>query len=440
MSLLRQLFGPSKDEVWQELCRQIGADWVDPNFWNSAKVQVRHGHWLLTLDTFVVSTGKSSTTYTRMRAPFVNYDGFRFTFYRAGLFTEMGKAILGTQDLAFPEDPLFDKAFVIQSNSPERVYRLLRHEPIRSRIAAQPQLYFTLKQAGGMWAQKFPPGVDELHFQVVGVIRDLDHLRWLFELFAETMNHLGHLDSGHRDDPRLLLADLAGPGGQVMQDQAVIWDGNRIRRSAARSLGELREERAVAALLAALAEPDAGLRCEAATALGRIGQPGAAVHLIPLLGDRELGEGAAGTVSAAAEGALKALGQEAWVKAFHRALGGEPTALAGLGPVERPRFTQALRSLLAGDDGALLMAAGRALVELGAVEAAPDLQKAARRLKRAQPETFAALDDCAEALRRHQALPRPADTPTPAPETLPLPAAPAAGDAATLPRPSGALD
>jgi hypothetical protein len=41
----------------------------------------------------------------------------------------------------------------------------------------------------------FPAGVDELKFQVAGVIKDLDRLKLLYELFAETLDELCRMGS-----------------------------------------------------------------------------------------------------------------------------------------------------------------------------------------------------------------------------------------------------
>ncbi len=75
-------FGPSKDEVWRELSQEIGAEYVEGGFWKGSKVQAHVGPWTITLDTYTTSSGESSTTYTRMRAPYINPEAFRFTIYR----------------------------------------------------------------------------------------------------------------------------------------------------------------------------------------------------------------------------------------------------------------------------------------------------------------------------------------------------------------------
>jgi len=87
MGFLRELFGPSREEVWSQLCDQIGAQYVSGGFWKGDKVIARYGPWTITLDTYTVSSNDTSTTYTRMRAPYVNKDGFRFTICRHGFFS-----------------------------------------------------------------------------------------------------------------------------------------------------------------------------------------------------------------------------------------------------------------------------------------------------------------------------------------------------------------
>src|SRR5215218_2767009 len=78
-----KLFGPSRDDVWAALAAETGARFEKGGFWSGrARVVADVPPWQVVLDTYTVSNGKTSTTYTRMRAPFVNADGFRFTVYR----------------------------------------------------------------------------------------------------------------------------------------------------------------------------------------------------------------------------------------------------------------------------------------------------------------------------------------------------------------------
>ena len=122
MGVLKSIFGPSKDEIWSQIAGDVGGEFIDGGFWRKDVLVYKHGEWQILLDTYTVSTGNSSTTYTRMRAPFVNKDGLYFKIYREGLFSSIGK-FFGMQDIQI-WDPFFDEQFIIKGNSPEKVRRL----------------------------------------------------------------------------------------------------------------------------------------------------------------------------------------------------------------------------------------------------------------------------------------------------------------------------
>lgn len=203
MGILREMFGPSKDEIWRQLCSEIGADFVEGGFWRGSKVQARVKEWTITLDTHTVSHGKSSTTYTRMRAPYVNPDEFRFTIYRKGFFSGLGK-MLGMQDVEVGHQE-FDDAFIIKGNSESKLRALFANPRIRQLIEAQPSIHLEVKNDEGWFGPAFPDGVDELYFQVVGVVKDVERLKSVFDLFSEVLNHLCHIGSAYKTDPNLAL-------------------------------------------------------------------------------------------------------------------------------------------------------------------------------------------------------------------------------------------
>jgi len=203
VTFLRTLFGPSTQEVWRKLCAEIGAQYVDGGFWKGNKVQGAHGPWTITLDTYTVSTGKSSTTYTRMRAPFVDSDGFRFTVYRKRIFSEIGKW-LGMQDIEIG-DTNFDQDFILKSNQEPKLRELLGSSRIRELINQQPEIYFSVKDDEGFFSSSFPEGVDELYFQVVGVIKDVERLKSLYDLFAETLDQLCRIGAASSNAPNVSL-------------------------------------------------------------------------------------------------------------------------------------------------------------------------------------------------------------------------------------------
>jgi hypothetical protein len=203
MSILREMFGPSKDEIWRQLCVEIGADFVAGGFWRGTKVQARVKRWTVTLDVYTVSSGHSRQHYTRLRAPYVNADGFRFLVYRAGLFTDVGK-FFGMQDIAvgFPD---FDREFVIKGNDETRLRHFFSYERIRELLQAQPEVRFEVVDDEGWFGADFPDGVDELRVQIRGVIKDPGKLKQLFELFSVALDQLCMMGSAYLNNPGVAL-------------------------------------------------------------------------------------------------------------------------------------------------------------------------------------------------------------------------------------------
>ncbi len=203
MSVLRDWFGPSKDEIWRQLCTEVGADFVDGGFWRGNKVQSHVKQWTVTLDIFTVSSGHSHHHFTRLRAPYVNADGFRFLVYRRGVFSGLGK-ILGMQDveIGFPD---FDRDFVIKGNDQARLQQFFSYEKIRSLLQAQPDVRFEVVDDEGYFGAEFPQGVDELRLRTRGVIRDLSRLKQFFELFAVTLDQLCMMGSAYLNEPGVRL-------------------------------------------------------------------------------------------------------------------------------------------------------------------------------------------------------------------------------------------
>jgi hypothetical protein len=196
MGLLREIFGPSKDEVWQSLSEQMGSEFIKGGFFGKTKVVAHKNDWVITLDTYTVSTGKSSTTYTRIRAPYKNQDDIRFSIYRSSFIDDIGE-FLGFHDIKIG-DELFDNAYVIKGKEEEKVKELLSNSRIRTLIAEQPRFYLTVKDDGGWFGSYFAEGIDELYFRVPGIIKDIEQLKELFDLFAAVLDQLCLMGSAYK--------------------------------------------------------------------------------------------------------------------------------------------------------------------------------------------------------------------------------------------------
>ena len=207
MSIRRSIFGPSKDEIWRQIASDLAGEFVDGGFWEENAVTYNHGEWQIVLDarteTTYSGTMMMTMQYTRMRAPFINKDGLYFDISNEGFFSSIGK-LLGMQDIVVG-DQVFDDRFLIKGNSPDKIKLLLADDRIRELIEKQPKIHLRIKDDEGMFGTDFPDGVDELHFECAGVIKETEALKDLFELFCLILERLVQVDSAYEDDPNVTL-------------------------------------------------------------------------------------------------------------------------------------------------------------------------------------------------------------------------------------------
>ena len=197
------MFGKKREAIWRLVAEQLQGTFVKGGAWKSDRVRVDHDDWTITLDQYVVSTGKVTFIVTRMRAPFVSASPFRFTVSRTNLLSPVAR-LLGMMDIEVG-DPPFDKDFVIKANDEIRVRQLLGSTRLRELIASQKDIKFAIRDDEGWFGSKFPPGVDELVYEVIGTIEDLDRLKRLFDLFAVTLDELERIGVAKPDPPGVTL-------------------------------------------------------------------------------------------------------------------------------------------------------------------------------------------------------------------------------------------
>ena len=203
MGFLRNVFGPSKDEIWQQVADEMGGKFTDGGFLGKDVLRFQSGEWEITLDTFTKNHGKSSTTYTRMRAPFLNKNNFRFKIYHEGFFSSIGK-FFGMQDVEI-KDLIFDNRFIIKGNDENKVRLLLQDKKLRSLINIQSDILFEVKDDNGWFGHSFPDGVDEVYFERMYVMKNIDELKKLFELFSLTLERLVEMDTAYKSNPQIRL-------------------------------------------------------------------------------------------------------------------------------------------------------------------------------------------------------------------------------------------
>lgn len=198
------LFGKSIKEVWRQLSEDINANYYEGTLFIGPRIWYTFNKWTIYLDTYTVSTGKSSTTYTRMRVPFINSRKFKFKIYRKGVFSNIGKT-LGMQDIEIGYDDWFDRDFIIKGNDELLLVRLLQNHNIRNLIEKQKNIVLEIKDNEGKFGTKFNENESVLSFMVSGVIKDIDRLKSLFSLFEKLIDEFESIGITINQAPEITL-------------------------------------------------------------------------------------------------------------------------------------------------------------------------------------------------------------------------------------------
>lgn len=203
MSVFKKMFGPSQEEVWSQFAEEIDGEFVNQGAWKSKKIITSFENWDIIIDTYTVSSGKSSTTYTRIRAPYINKGDFRFKINRSSVFSNIGKTF-GMQDVVIG-DPDFDENFIIKGNDEEKIREIFLSDKIRELISSQKRIDLEIKDDEGRFGTKFPDNVDELYYQTGGIIKDIEKLKELYLLFALILNKLYLMGLASEENPNIVL-------------------------------------------------------------------------------------------------------------------------------------------------------------------------------------------------------------------------------------------
>jgi hypothetical protein len=189
-------------ESWEELCARVAACGVE-KYLHGECVSLKCGDWRVTLDANVVTAGGAGVAVTRMRAPFVSADGFRFKLNRRGLLDTLGR-LVGIHTSETGESD-FDRDFHIETNDASKLRRLFADAELRRLVRAQPAMNLEVRGGDGPLGARLPDGVCELCFRAPGFVSDAERLARLFALFALTLERLRDLGSARTCGPEVSL-------------------------------------------------------------------------------------------------------------------------------------------------------------------------------------------------------------------------------------------
>ncbi len=201
MEILRKIFSSYESEIWQQLSDQLGGEFIKEDTHKQKKLILKADQWPITVDIHCEPGYKSEKLYTRLRAPFVNADDFKFTLCHETIFDHIVK-LLGIKDVSTGFDEL-DKMFFLKTNNPEKLKALFAGSILRELTKTEPDIHVQVRDSGNWFQDDFPDGVDELILEVEGEVKDLQRLKILYVLFAQFLHSLCRIGSAYENDPKI---------------------------------------------------------------------------------------------------------------------------------------------------------------------------------------------------------------------------------------------
>jgi hypothetical protein len=161
----------AQQKAWGELAARTGLTFEAGGFFGPApRVSGTYRGHALTLDTFTRGSGKSRTTYTRIVLFVNNAANIYLALYQEGVFSKIGK-FFGMQDIQIGDEEI-DRRFIIKSKPESFAAGLFTSISLRQQVLQTRTLNVEVDGR-------------ELTFEQVGVLKDVDYLKFLFDLLSD---------------------------------------------------------------------------------------------------------------------------------------------------------------------------------------------------------------------------------------------------------------
>ncbi len=200
MSKLQAKHSPklNRREAFQAAASELDATFVAGKRSSGDQVHLEHGPWKVILDTYVVSTGQTTVTYTRARALFVAKNDFTLRISRRNIFSRIAE-LFGFYGLLVG-DKEFERKYKTKSSSDARGRSLMMDRRLRELIMVQPSLRLEVRRLSWGMRRKRGDGVRAVAVQTTGVIKDPERLADYVRLVAATLDQLARI-GGARHEP-----------------------------------------------------------------------------------------------------------------------------------------------------------------------------------------------------------------------------------------------
>jgi len=178
-------------DAWIELAARLEGSVMTDKKGRPKGVEFPHDGRIVTMDTYVVSTGSSSVTYSRARLALVVMDGFRFKAFKANTFTSLAVRF-GMQDVKIGFGVL-DKGFVFQGSSESAVRSLVLGTQVGQLLTGKPTLRLEVKPLDRKLRKLHGDDARQVVVQTTGALKDAAKLQRLAGLCTATGDQIVRL-------------------------------------------------------------------------------------------------------------------------------------------------------------------------------------------------------------------------------------------------------
>jgi hypothetical protein len=175
-------------DAWQRVAAVTEGRFVEGKRSAKDKVLVSHGPWDVWLDTYTVSTGQTSVTYTRVRTHFMGWRDLSLRVRKRNFLDRI------LESLGFSSRPPLRRAltdkYVIKGKPLPRVPSLFSGSHLGEAIMALPSLGLEIKRPGWKMRRKLGDRAGVVVCRTTGVITEHERLVGMIEVVKEALDGL----------------------------------------------------------------------------------------------------------------------------------------------------------------------------------------------------------------------------------------------------------
>lgn len=204
MPLLRRRTGKvgkprklDRREAYRQVAQLLDGELQEGKRRSRDRVLVRRGPWSVWLDTYTVSTGQASVTYTRVRADFVGWRELRVAVRRRHWLDRLlGKMGFGRP---LPVDRRLLEHWVVKGQPDRRVPSLFSAPELTEAVLALCACQLYVKRGSRKSRKLFGEDAGEVVAQTTGVITDVPRLAAMIRAVGETLEGLERIGEARRE-------------------------------------------------------------------------------------------------------------------------------------------------------------------------------------------------------------------------------------------------